>query len=199
MSETISDKIFESLSLQIVTGVLEAGVKLRQDHIARDFSTSHVPVREALLRLEARGLAESLPRRGTRVSALDPAEIREIVEMRVSLELLALSYAVPRARAADLEVAHHHMVACDRATDMATWDVENRAFHMAILAPCQMPRLLNSVEDLHLAAARHLFAHWQSRWRPRVDHDHAAIFQAIEQRDTGAACAALKRHLRRVG
>ncbi len=198
MSETISDKIFDSLSQQIVIGELEAGTKLRQDHIAREFAASHVPVREALLRLEARGLAQSLPRRGMRVSALDPSEIREIVEMRTSLEVLALSHAVPRTTPEDLELAAVLQANCDAATDMETWDQMNRAFHLAILAPCQMPRLLNTVQDLHLAAARHLFANWRHHWRPRADADHAAILHAIQSRNTGVACDTLRRHLRRV-
>ena len=52
MSAKISDTIYAALREQIITGALAGGEKLRQDHIARDFETSHVPVREALLRLE---------------------------------------------------------------------------------------------------------------------------------------------------
>ena len=96
MTATIADTIYQTLSQRIVAGEMEAGEKLRQDHIARDFNTSHVPVREALLRLEAHGLAQSQPRRGMRVTELNPGEIREIVEMRVALEILALQNAVGR-------------------------------------------------------------------------------------------------------
>lgn len=199
MSATIADSIYQALSEQIIQGELKAGEKLRQDHIARDFTTSHVPVREALLRLEAHGLARSEPRRGTRVSALDPAEIREVVEMRVSLEVLALTHAFARLTQADLTKAKAARLACDAATDMATWERCNRAFHRIILAPCQMPRLLAAIDDLHIASARHLFANWRHQWRPRTDQDHAAILQAMQRRDATAACEILRRHLRRVG
>ena len=101
MTSTISDSIYQSLSQQIITGDLLAGEKLRQDHIARSFETSHVPVREALLRLEAHGLAKSEPRRGMRVTALDPAEVREVTEMRVALETLALQHSVQNMTPAD--------------------------------------------------------------------------------------------------
>ncbi len=198
MSDTIADKIYRALSERIVTGDLPAGEKLRQDHIAREFETSHVPVREALLQLEAHGLATSLPRRGTRVSALDPQEIREVVEMRVALELLALSHAVPRMTETDLELAETACVTCDKATDMVSWDLANRAFHMALLRPCAMTRLLDTIADLQLAAARHLFASWQHHWQPRPDADHAVLLQAIKQRDTALACDIMRRHLRRV-
>ena len=198
MSATIADTIYRDLSQRIITGELEAGEKLRQDHIAREYDTSHVPVREALLQLEAHGLAQSLPRRGTRVSALDPAEIREVVEMRVALEILALGHAIPRITQADLDRAEKARLACDNATNMAGWEQLNRDFHQVILAPCAMPRLLASIDDLHIASARHLFAHWQHRWSQRVDKDHAAILQALTARDGATACEILRRHLRRV-
>lgn len=198
MSATISDTIYRALSRRIITGALTGGEKLRQDHIAREFDTSHVPVREAFLRLEAHGLAQSLPRRGMRVSELEPSEIREVVEMRVALEVLALTHAAPRIGAPELKAAEAARHACDAAQDMETWEEANRAFHRVILAPCAMPRLLASIDDLHIASARHLFAHWSRQWTPRPDKDHAMICTALARRDAAAACEILRRHLRRV-
>ncbi|MBT8153224.1 GntR family transcriptional regulator [Epibacterium ulvae] len=198
MTETVADKIYTALRERIVIGELPAGEKLRQDHIARDYDASHVPVREALLRLEAHGLATSLPRRGTRVSALDPKEIREVVEMRVSLEVLALSHAVPRITDQDLGQIQTRFEACETSTDMVQWDRANRQFHMTLLSPCAMPRLLETIADLQLAAARHMFAHWRGTWRARPDPDHAALVEAVTRRETGSACDILRRHLRRV-
>lgn len=198
MTKTIADKIFHALSERIVTGALPAGEKLRQDHIARDYAASHVPVREALLRLEAHGLATSLPRRGTRVSALDPSEIREVVEMRVALEVLALSHAIPKMTDEDIVEVRAAFERCEAASDMLAWDQANRAFHMALLAPCNMNRLLDTIADLQLAAARHLFAYWKGQWRPRHDADHAALMQAVVERDAMTACSVMRRHLRRV-
>lgn len=198
MNATIADTIYRTLSQRIVAGELQAGEKLRQDHIARDFNTSHVPVREALLRLEAHGLAQSQPRRGMRVTELNPDEIREIVEMRVALEILALQNAVGRMTPDALAKADAARIACDEARDMESWETLNRAFHMAILQPSGMPRLLGTIDDLHIASARHLFAHWSHRWTPRADKDHAAILQALARRDAAAAVEILRRHLRRV-
>ena len=198
MTATVVDTIYQALSQRIIQGDLPAGEKLRQDHIAKEFAASHVPVREAFLRLEAHGLAKSQPRRGMRVTALNPSEVREIVEMRVSLEILALQNAAFNMTPADLQAAEAARIACDDATDMATWETCNRAFHRVILAPCAMPRLLATIDDLHIASARHLFAHWQHRWTRRVDTDHAAILQALLREDVPAACNILRRHLRRV-
>lgn len=197
MTATIADSIFDRLSHRIITGDLPAGEKLRQDHIARAFETSHVPVREALLRLEARGLARSEPRRGMRVTALDPAEVREVIEMRVALETLALQHAIQILTPADIKAADTARIACDGAQDMPTWETRNRVFHRTILTPCARPRLLHAIDDLHIAGARHLFTHWRHRWVQRADTDHAAIVQAMKRKDTATATAILVRHIRR--
>lgn len=197
MNATIADTIYENLRQQIITGALSAGEKLRQDHIAKSFDTSHVPVREALLRLQAHGLAHSEPRRGMRVSVLDPAEIREVIEMRVALEPLALQQAAQNMSPTDLDRIEAARVACDDAETMPEWEARNRAFHRAILTPCGLPRLLHTIDDLHIASARHLFAHWRPKWTQRVDKDHLSIVQALKRKDTGAATAILIRHIRR--
>ncbi|WP_323781030.1 GntR family transcriptional regulator [Thalassovita sp.] len=196
-SATTVDRIYNDLSQRIIRGDLIPGEKLRQDHIARDFETSHVPVREALLKLQAHGLAVSLPRRGMRVSALDTAEIREITEMRVVLEELALKHACFHMTSEDFSNADAARKACDAASDLPTWEARNRAFHRAILAPCDMPRLISAIDDLHIASARHLLSSWKVGWQQHEDKDHAAILMQMRRRDVDAACDLLCRHLRR--
>ena len=58
---TVSDVVPQPLAERIIAGTIEPGSRLRQDHIAEEFETSHVPVREAFRRLEAQGLAISEP------------------------------------------------------------------------------------------------------------------------------------------
>ncbi len=198
MGGAISDAIYGALRKQIITGELAPGEKLRQDHIAKSFETSHVPVREAFLRLEAHGLAVSEPRRGTRVAALNPSETSEVIEMRIALETLALRHAVQKCTLADAQKADVARRLCDESADMPEWETRNRAFHRMILAPCVMPRLLGTIEDLQAASARYLFAHWQSKWTPREDPDHAAIVVAMKRRDAETAVEVLRRHIRRV-
>ncbi|TIV87296.1 MAG: GntR family transcriptional regulator, partial [Mesorhizobium sp.] len=67
--DTIAVRISKELADRIISGAIEPGSRLRQDHVAEEFKTSHVPVREAFRRLEAQGLAISEPRRGVRVAS----------------------------------------------------------------------------------------------------------------------------------
>lgn len=95
--DTIAVRIGKALADRIIAGEIEPDSRLRQDHIAEEFGVSHVPVREALRRLEAQGLARSEPRRGFRVASFGFDEVKEVAEMRAALEALALREAAPHS------------------------------------------------------------------------------------------------------
>lgn len=197
--ETIAVRISRELADRIIAGTLEAGSRLRQDHIAAEFGTSHVPVREAFRRLEAQGLAVSEPRRGVRVASFTLDQVKEVAEMRAALEVLALRHAAPHLTKAMLEEAEEANRAADRSRDVTTWEAANRRFHRTLLAPCGMPRLLAVIDDLHAASARFLFAAWRSDWEERTDHDHLAILAALRAGQVDEATGILGRHVQWVG
>lgn len=197
--DTIATRISRALAERIISGVLTPGERLRQDHIAEEFGASHVPVREAFRLLEAQGLAVSEPRRGFRVAAFDLKEVREVAEMRAVLEVLALRHAIPHLTAAILDRAEAATVAADTSRDVRSWEVANRAFHRLLLAPCGMPRLLASIDDLHAASARFLFSAWRSSWEARTDHDHRAILAALSEGRGEEAAKILERHVGWIG
>lgn len=197
--DTIADRISRTLADRIIRGALGPGERLRQDHVAEEFGTSHVPVREAFRRLEAQGLAISEPRRGVRVASFDLAEVREVAEMRAALEVLALTHAAPKITPAILDAAEEATRDGDAAQDVRAWEAANRRFHQLILAPCGMPRLIAAIEDLHSVSARFLFSAWRSGWEKRTDHDHRAILSALRRGESTEAVAILERHVKWIG
>lgn len=198
-SEPLAAQISRELADRIVTGQIEAGARLRQDRIAEEFGTSHVPVREAFRRLESQGLVESEPRRGVRVAGFTQDEIREVAEMRAVLEALALRKAAPHLTDSILDAAEEATSAGDRARDVQSWEEANRAFHRLILEPCGMPRLLHAIDDLHTASARFLFSGWRAEWDTPTDRDHRAILSALRTGDADGAASLLARHVGWIG
>lgn len=194
-TETLPHRIARVLAERIVLGQIPPRTRLRQDHIAAEFGTSHVPVREAFHALQLQGLAENEPRRGFRVTEFDTSEMREVAEMRATLEPLALRHAAPRITEALLREAEDVTRHGDAAQNAREWEAANRRFHRLILTPCGMPRLLRSIDDLHVASARFLFAAWRSTWEARTDQDHRAIIDALRRRQTDLACTRLARHV----
>jgi DNA-binding GntR family transcriptional regulator len=191
---TVATRIAEAIAERIIAGTLKPDMPLRQDHVAREFSSSHVPVREAFRQLEAQHLVVALPRRGVRVAPLDAGSVREISEMRAALEVVALRHAAPRL--ARIELA---LIEGDNAETLQEFEAANRGFHQALVMPCGMPRLLASLDGLQRANSRLVFAMARSSgWRPRSNQDHRLILGALRGRDIEQACSLLARHIQTI-
>ncbi len=200
VADSIADAIARGVAERIVNGMLEPGARLRQDQIAAEFDVSHVPVREAFRKLEARGLVVNRPRRGVVVAPMDPAVILEATEMRAELEGLALRFAFPHLTASHLKAARNALADGESKSEITAWDSANRRFHRAITEPCGMPRLMALIDDLHDSTARFLFATWKKLdWQPRSDTEHRAILHALTRRDGERAEQLLKSHVREAG
>ncbi len=197
--DTIAARISRTLADRIVRGELSPGERLRQDHIAAEFGASHVPVREAFRRLEAQGLAASIPRRGVRVADFGLDDVREVAEMRAALEVLALRHAIPNMTSAILDQAEAATLEGDSAVDVQHWEEANRRFHRLITAPCNMPRLMEAIDGLHAASARFLFSAWRAGWERRTDTDHRAIIDALRGGRAEEAVRILDGHVQWIG
>lgn len=191
-----AEHIALALRDRIVCGEIAADSALRQDQVAQEFDSSHVPVREAFQRLQAQGLVVMLPRRGVRVAPLDLASIRETVEIRTALEGLALRSAATQMTEQDIAALEAAQLQCNGADSLEAWDAANREFHRALVAPCRMPRLLQMLDHLQLANSRVVFAAGRTKgWRPRSNHDHQLIIDALKAGDADRATSLLNRHI----
>jgi len=198
-TSTVVARITEAIAEQIIDGTLKPDVPLRQDHVAREFNSSHVPVREAFRQLEAQHLVVALPRRGVRVAPLDATSIREISEMRAALEVVALRHTASRLTPAHLAKIELALIEGDNAETLQEFEAANRAFHQALVTPCGMPRLLASLDGLQRANSRLVFAMAHSSgWRPRSNQDHRLILGALRARNVEQACSLLARHIQTI-
>jgi DNA-binding GntR family transcriptional regulator len=196
---TTAARIAASIAERIISGALAPDAALRQDHVAREFASSHVPVREAFRQLESQYLVVSVPRRGVRVAPLDANSVREIAEMRAALEIVALRNAAPKLTPAHLAKIELALIEADNAETLSEFETANRAFHHALVAPCGMARLLASLDGLQLANSRLVFAMARhAGWRPRSNQDHRLILGALRARNVDQACSLLARHIQTI-
>lgn len=195
-TKNTAELIADALRSAILQGKLHSGQALRQDEIASEFSVSKIPVREALFLLQAEGLVSMLPSRGAIVSHLTLEDISEIYTIRLSLEPIALARSVPEYNDADFAQVESILSQIDHESDLTKWAELNWAFHAALYAPAQMPRLTQITRMLHNNVARYLLKHY-------LDHEYLAVSQAqhreivalCKRRDIDGAVAALRLHL----
>ncbi|GCE88883.1 GntR family transcriptional regulator [Komagataeibacter diospyri] len=189
-----------ALRNSILSGILPAGQPLPQSELAAGFGTSIIPVREALKQLEAEGLVTFMPNRGAMVTGMSEQDIIEYSEIRASLEEMAARHAVSRMSRVDLarvEDAYDAFVqGAARATGRHHSGELNRAFHNAIYAAAQRPRLLEMIDDLHIRLNRYIRSHLEIKGRKEVtDIEHEAIMQACRRRDAEEVARLTKRHI----
>src|SRR4051812_43058073 len=84
-----SDAVYATLREGIILGHLRPGDGLIEEQVARQFGVSRTPVREALQRLRAEGLAKPIGRRGLVVRTVSEEEMAEVYTVRAMLDGLA--------------------------------------------------------------------------------------------------------------
>jgi DNA-binding GntR family transcriptional regulator len=180
----------------ISTGVLRANQPLPQDEIASRLRVSHIPVREALRQLQSEGLVTYQPNRGATVSALTPAEIREIYDIRVLLESAAVRRAAPCLGAAELERARAILDEAERVQDGARWGALDVEFHQRVYHLQDRPRLGEMIAGLLRRVDRYWLSHGlMLTHRIEFEAEHRELLAALQRRDADAAAALLERHL----
>src|SRR5690349_21999461 len=98
---TKSDFAYTTMREKILSGEFEPGQTLNQATLARTIGISTTPLREALRRLKSEGLVELDAHRDARVTELSLEEARDLLEVRRSLDPLAVSLAAERRTRGD--------------------------------------------------------------------------------------------------
>jgi DNA-binding GntR family transcriptional regulator len=191
-----ADAVTDALREFILDGTLGIGVQLRQEDLAKRFSVSRIPVREALKRLEAEGLVEHFPNRGSVVATRSVEDLLETLDIRIALERRALELAIPNMTAKDFKAAREVMAQYDRSMSPRQWTELNLQFHLTLYRPCRRMRLMKMIEDLVRGVSMHLrthVSHTIGRGDPQAEHKQ--ILKACMDTDTDLAVMLLERHI----
>jgi DNA-binding GntR family transcriptional regulator len=192
--------IAESLRQAIIGGQLGPGESLRQEELAQHFCVSRIPVREALRQLESERWIVFHRNRGARVSSLSAQEVREIYEIRASLEVTALRLAAPRHTPQSLKNAAVLLRASRSENDRTAYVQRNREFHLALYTPAGRERLLAMIDSLHSQGERYLRLKLDiPPYKRRSDDEHQQILEALRGGETERAVQILEPHLLHTG
>jgi len=177
-------------------GTYRPGSRLVESELAERFGVSRTPIREALQRLETQGLL-TRDGRSLIVASLDHDQMAQLYIVRAELEGLAARLAAQHAAGEEIKVLQD-MVLADHALldDPSALSRANRRFHKQIHLASHNKYLVQQLDLVHrsmaLMATTSLAAEGRS---PVALEEHAAIVQAIADRDGGRAARMLKDHL----
>jgi DNA-binding GntR family transcriptional regulator len=183
------DWIAEQLRRAILTGAIAGGSQLKQNDVAARFGVSAAPVREALQRLIADGLAVLQPNRGVTVSVISAPDFQEIAELRVLLEPHALRLSAPQLTHDDFAYSETLLAKAAQAADPFERAGLHWEFHRSLYHKAERPRLLAQIAALYQSINRYLLPAWASsglsaNW---ID-SHFTIVAKVRDGDVDAAC-----------
>lgn len=181
----------------ILAGRLKPGTRLAEHRLGEIFGVSRTRVREALMKLEARGMVHVSARRGWFVATPSAAEAHAAYEARKVIETgLLLSMRAPAA--GHIEALRGHVAA--EAGHVDAGDVAARScalgdFHIRLVEATGNPILIDILRDL-TARTTLVSMLYQSNEDAAASHaDHCAILDAIEAGDFAGAARLMTAHI----
>ncbi|WP_199433687.1 GntR family transcriptional regulator [Qaidamihabitans albus] len=145
-----SETVYRQLRERILTGRYSAGYRLVLDQLAREFTVSPVPVREAIRRLEAEGLVTFTQNVGAEVTGIDTADYTDTMQVLAYLEGAATALAAPHLDSTRLDEAaalNERMRALHGSDFNPVRFTElNKQFHRLLCAPCPNRHLLDLLD-----------------------------------------------------
>jgi DNA-binding GntR family transcriptional regulator len=191
--KTIGQMVYSVLRKAIMSGAFAPGEWLPQESIAEAIGVSRIPVRAALLQLEAEGLVTFNRHRGARVRALSAAQIDEIYRLRLLLELHALRLSMARMRPERLARLRELAGQLDREAEGAEFIDSRVRFYREAYDEASNPLLVQIIEELRGHVGRYLLG-----FRAGHNHTHGELVRLMEAGDLMSAESWLRAHLEEV-
>ena len=107
----LRDVVFNTLRQAILRGELKPGERLMEIALSQRLGVSRTPVREAIRMLEQEGLVIMIPRKGAQVAEISEKDLKDVLEVRLGLEELAVRIACQRITEEELEEAYDEIKA----------------------------------------------------------------------------------------
>ncbi|MGW0085266.1 GntR family transcriptional regulator [Streptomyces sp. NPDC003393] len=184
---SLSEQAYESLKLWIVDGDLPPAAPLSENDLARRFSMSRSPLREAIRRLQDEGLLEPSGPRGFTVPPISVDLVRDVYGVRRALETAAAQTAsgIPRAEVQAMRERMPGLIAAARRGNLTPFNESDFAFHDLFIAHCGNRLLISHLNRLRGSIQR--IINYAGRFQEHTEasyEEHLAILEAIESGHT---------------
>jgi DNA-binding GntR family transcriptional regulator len=204
MSKSV-EHAYESIRLEILSGAIMPGERLREEDLVKRIGVSRTPIREALRRLEADGYTVVEANRGATVASHSKRDVDEIYGLRALLEGHAARRAATRITPAQLEQMEEINAQIDALTRQSNLTetqqqlrrIElNQAFHQIVLDACDNARLAGLIRQLaQVALSAQTFAHYGPKDLVRSSDHHEELIRALRSGHPDWSEATMRSHV----
>lgn len=195
----LRDVVFNTLRRAILKGELEPGERLMEIALANRLGVSRTPIREAIRKLELEGLVVMIPRKGAEVARITEKDLRDVLEVRTSLEKLAIELACERITeedVKDLQATCQGFSDSLKSDDLTTIAEKDVAFHDVIFRATKNARLIQILNNLREQMYRYRLEYLKDTGlHPRLVEEHQKILDAVMRKDKADAVRLIEEHI----
>ncbi|MCP4024634.1 MAG: GntR family transcriptional regulator [Desulfobacteraceae bacterium] len=196
---SLKDKVYKSLRRDIISGKLAGGTRITESAVAISLGVSRTPVREAMQKLLQERILKSIHRAGYLVEDLSDDEIRDLFDIRMEIESIAIKKAINQISVDELKQLDDNLEATkglikNRETEYITHlDIE---FHSTIYKAARsktLYRICKNLSDLTMKYRTWLHQD-KTLWNEALQH-HLLVYQTLLSKDEKGAMKAVSSHL----
>lgn len=198
IGRTLASDVLHRLREAIVSCRIQPGERLRFEGLRTEFGVSFGTLREALAHLVREGLVVAEGQRGFHVAPMSRADFTDLIECWTMVEQAAIRGAAARDdKATDAELEEACVALEATPADSAAWAVRHTAFHVALVAGCGSPTLIELRVILRDRARRYQhFAYRHAMTDLTAPLRHRALAEAVLGRDPDRAARLMEEHMR---
>ncbi len=195
----LREVVYLTLRKAILKEKLKPGDRLMENTIANKIGVSRTPVREAIRMLQQDGLVEMIPRKGAHVANISTQDLTDVLELRKSLERLALAKAcvnITAEQIKELKIAEYFFEKVLAERDYTKIAEADEKFHDVIMGASGNAKLVEILGELREQMYRYRLEYLkQEGMLDIITNEHNAIIKAVSKGDVKAAIEALNLHI----
>lgn len=193
---TLGSQVADRVRDAIIRGELPSGQPLKQAELAARFGVSPIPLREGLRLLEAERFVTFHPFRGATVTPASPHDLRDLIDMFLALQTLALRRAFKHLTCETFRQAEEVLAAMRKCGNFERWGALSLRFPLTLGGPAGRPRLLETIRGLLLSLGRYrLLGLSREEHRERYERGCREVLGALRAGDLEGAVRQLEQHL----
>ncbi|MCI9569556.1 MAG: GntR family transcriptional regulator [Lachnospiraceae bacterium] len=195
----LRDVVFKTLRQAILKGELEPGERLMEIQLAERLGVSRTPIREAIRKLELEGLVLMIPRKGAEVAKISENNLRDVLEVRRSLEELAIDLACQRMteeELSELKKTEERFAKAIQTGEVMEIAQTDESYHEIIYNSTKNQKLVQILNNLREQMYRYRLEYIKDEDKRQillVEHDH--IIKALSLRHVQEAKMAIREHI----
>jgi DNA-binding GntR family transcriptional regulator len=185
---TVQDVVYKKILSDIVSGNMPPGHRFTMASIAERFNVSIMPIREALMRLEAARLVAIDRNRRIAVGKLSPLKLKNILEARLLNECYLAEKASRKRNEESIKEIEDIFEEIAKTEDIEMYLKLNKEFHFTIYRQAESPVIIELIRPLweRVSPYLHILFRDDSNWNaPEWTRNHEGILDGMKRKDPG--------------